>query len=260
MTLYEHVLDQLLRADVIGTGDKVLVICGNAWDRGHFLDRGFSDVTISNIDNSIGDKMAPSDWARIDAEDIALPDNSVDVAIVHAGLHHCRSPHRGLCEMLRIARKAVIVIEARDSFVMRLAERIGMTPRYELEAVALEGNSGGVRNTAVPNFIYRWTEREVRKTIESARPEIINEFRFWYGLRLPTQRLSMSSSSKQILARIFGACAKLVAWLLPRQGNEFAFAVMPAADKPWIARENGHARLSRTYRLGFDPAKYRRAV
>ena len=52
---------------------------------------------------------------------------------------------------------------------MRVAQRLGVVDEYELTAVADNGlPAGGVRNSPVPNYVYRWTEREVEKTIASA--------------------------------------------------------------------------------------------
>ena len=83
----------------------------------------------------------------------ACKTSSFDWAIVHAGLHHCASPHRGLLEMCRVARKGVVVMEARDSMLIRLAARVGLVPNYELETVAIANFAiGGLRNSAIPNY------------------------------------------------------------------------------------------------------------
>lgn len=87
-----------------------------------------------------------------------MPDGSFDQVIEHMSLHHCAVPHQALAEMMREARRGVLVMENRDSALMRLAVRLGWAAEYELAAVA--GNAfqhGGWRNTAVPNFVYRWT-------------------------------------------------------------------------------------------------------
>src|SRR5262249_20333808 len=101
-------------------------------------------------------------------------------------------------------------------------------------------------------------EWEVRKTIESAYPDRHNDVRFFYGLRLPTARLSMSGPLKRALAKLLGGLATVVQTLMPRQCNQFAFALVNSGgDKPWITRDP-LPRLRPDYRLGFDPKKYRR--
>jgi hypothetical protein len=103
---------------------------------------------------------------------------------VHAGLHHCASPNRALLEMYRAAKKAAIVFEARDSLLMRLATWLRFNNDFELQAVTRQGlESGGFRNGPIPNFVYRWTEREVTKVVRAADPAHVESIRFFYGLR-----------------------------------------------------------------------------
>jgi hypothetical protein len=143
---------------------------------------------------------------------------------------------------------------------MRAAVRLGFTSEYEIESVVLDpSRTGGQRNSGIPNFVYRWTENEVRKTVESARPDRQNDIRFFYGLTVPTQRLTMSSGLKRAAARLLGGALQAVFKLMPQQGNQFAFAVIDTGrPKPWITRDDRGARLSSSYDVGFDPSKYRK--
>jgi SAM-dependent methyltransferase len=155
-----------------------------------------------------------------DAEHLTYEDKSFDIVVVHAGLHHCYSPHRALLEMYRVARKCVVAFESRDNLLIRTAVRLGLTVDYEVDSVA--NGKGGVAETGIPNFIYRWTEREVIKTIASFDPERPPQAKFFYDLRLPLQRLS--GRSRAIVALIEPA-SKIIARVLPKQCNEFAFAI-----------------------------------
>lgn len=255
MQFYQRVLNEL-RSFGLRDSDSLLVVCGGSYDAEVMRESGFRDVTISNLDERYDESCAPFKWARLDVEALALPDASVDWAVCHAGLHHCISPHRALIEMCRVVRKGVLVLEARDSALIRLAVRLGFTVNYELEAVVLQGyGAGGLRNGPVPNYVYRWTEREVEKTIESAYPGRQNELRFFYGLTVPMQRLSMNGVVKRSLARGLGLAARTFQAVLPRQCNLFAFAILNTGrEKPWLS--NGQMR--RDFALGFDPTRYRR--
>ncbi len=257
MQFYGRVLHALLDEGIIRRSDSLLVVCGGRTDADFLLEAGFSVANISNLDTACAQDYSPYQWSHQDAEMLSFPDANFDWAVVHGGLHHCASPHRALLEMCRVARKGVVVIEARDSALMRLAVRLGFTPEYELEAVVLHGfSSGGVRNSAVPNYIYRWTEREVKKTIESAYPDRQNEFRWFYGLELPRQRLTMARLPLRLAAYFLGFGAKVCQWSLPRQGNRFAFAILHNGDKPWIERSDDGVRLRPDFPLKFDPSKY----
>ena len=158
--------------------DSILVVAGSYNDRDVFNKLGYSNVTISNLDTRIEkDEFMPFDWSYQDAENLTYPDKSFDYVVVHEGLHHCFSPHRALLSMYSVARKGIIFFEARDSFVMQVAAYFNFTLNYEHSAVFYNDMKyGGVNNTSIPNYIYRWTEREVEKTIRSfypyAKPEI----------------------------------------------------------------------------------------
>ena len=254
MDFYARVVHQLAESGM-ARDDSILVVCGGPYDANTFAAAGFQRVLVTNVDGPYAGTVAAFESGAQDAENLSYPDGSFDWTVVHAGLHHCASPHRALLEMCRVARKGVLVLEARDSLLIRLGVRLGLTVAYEKEAVAL--GSRGLRDTDIPNFIYRWTEREVHKTIESAFPERVNELRFFYGLRLPLERLTMSGPLKRAAAVILGACAQLIQRLMPRQCNAFAFAVLKTnRDKPWIIRDP-LPRLRLDSNLGFDPSKYR---
>lgn len=66
---------------------------------------------------------------------------------------------------------------------------------YEVELVSATPGmqTGGVAHTGVPNFIYRWTEREVYKTIRTADPAHEPNIQFFYHLQLPHERFEKTS-------------------------------------------------------------------
>ena len=256
----------LRTAELAGLLDRsmsVLVVAGGGYDRDTFLELGYQNVTISNVDVSGagGSDFSPYSWSLQNSERLTVPDSSYDVVVVHAGLHHCRSPHAALAEMYRVARSAVIVIEARDSFVMRLGVKLGLTPKYEIEAVVDHDYAGGgVENSPLPNFVYRWTETEVDKVVRSLDPSGPPRIQYIYGLRLPLQRLKMKRDSLlPLIVSGLAVIARAGQLLFPRQGNCFGFIVaIPTPTSPafpWINRED---------RSRADPAwcerRYRKAV
>ncbi len=242
MSFYVKLLRQLIATGKLDPHAPTLVVAGGQYDRDCLAAAGFTNVVISNLDTRMNDKQfEPYKWQFLDAENLKLEDKSFAQVIEHAGLHHCGSPHRGLLEMCRVATAGVLVFENRDSALMRLASLFGLVPAYELEAVA--GNQyqfGGYRNTAVPNFIYRWTEREVIKTISAAEPTRRPQVSFFYNLRLPTERLEMHVSSwKSLTLKVLAPFIALIAMTFPKQANEFAFFLDlgQSTRHPWIDPE-----------------------
>jgi SAM-dependent methyltransferase len=224
---YERVLRSLLEQRLVEREWRVLVVAGADVDREALTACGFTDVTVTNLSED-GDE-------RQDAEQLSYDDDSFDFAVISAGLHHCASPHRAVLELYRVARRGFLALEARDSFAMRVAERIGVVDPYELTAVADNGfAAGGVRNSAVPNFVYRWTEREVEKTIASAAPHRRHRFEYFRELELPVSVLELSGKAHW---RFAAAPLRLLTRAFPSQANLFAFAVFRRGLQPWMRDE-----------------------
>jgi SAM-dependent methyltransferase len=226
---YVDVLNRLIVVGTISISDRVLVVCGGPLDERVMRQVGFADFTITNLDENVATH-------RQNVENLTYDDGSFDIVVVHAGLHHCQSPHRALLEMYRVARKCAVAFESRDSLLMRAAVSLGLTEKYEVSSISLDGKSGGVADTGIPNFIYRWTERDVRKTIASYDPARIPQIKFFYDLRIPTQRFMRSGNrAMRIVGRLVEPLSKVLATLAPRQCNEFAFAVSKNGSlHPWI--------------------------
>ncbi len=238
---YSSVLARLLEEGLLDRGMSVLVSCGGAADRDALAGAGFTDVTITNVDAAGDDgALAPFRWERQDAEQLTYADGSFDLTLVSAGLHHCRSPHRALLELYRVARVAVLALESRDSALMRLGVRLGAVDDYELGAVAAHGlRSGGVANTSTPNFVYRWTEREVEKTVASFAPHARHRIRFFREFELPDVLVSSARGPRAAVLRLARPLVGGITRVLPSQANLFAFAIEkpdPARDlQPWMA-------------------------
>lgn len=225
---YRRVVGELLEEGLVRRDMAVLVVGGGELDRRVLAGHGFENVTLSNLDPAEGDVE--------DAEALSYADASFDFGIVSAALHHCRSPHAALLELYRVARVGVLALEARDSALMRLANRIGVAEEYELTVVAAEGfRTGGVANSAVPNYVFRWTEREVEKTIRAAAPERRHRFVWFRELELPVSVLEQSGKSAWRFARL---PLKALVAVLPRQANLFAFAVLKGDLQPWMRTES----------------------
>jgi ubiquinone/menaquinone biosynthesis C-methylase UbiE len=239
---YQSTLARLLEDGVMTRELSVLVVAGGQADRQAFLDAGFANVTISNIDDS-GDAYAPYGWSHEDAESLHFADGTFDFVVVSAGLHHCASPHKALLEMYRVARVGLLAIESRDSLLMRVAVRAGAAGEYELEAVvANDFAGGGVRNTPVPNYVYRWTEREVEKTVASYAPHARHGFRYFREFELPESLLAMRRNRLAALAvRATKPVVATITRVFPSQANLFAFVVLkpqlPGDLYPWLRQD-----------------------
>jgi SAM-dependent methyltransferase len=244
-SFYASTLQRLLDEGILRREMSVLVVCAGEADRDVFLELGFDNVTISNLAGGSEEMFQPYRWAVEDAEALSFEEGSFDLVAVSGGLHHCRSPHRALLEMYRVARHAVFVLESRDSALMRTAIGLGVVDEYELTAVAAHGyRAGGVRDTSSPNYVYRWTEREVRKTIASNAPHARHRILFFHELELPLSVLGLRFGRPgEVVARVAEPALGLLTKLVPSQANLFGFLVLkpvlPRDLQPWMKQEDG---------------------
>jgi SAM-dependent methyltransferase len=246
---YVDTMKRLLREAWLDADDDVLVVAGGPADREALLAAGIRNATISNLDDRmVGDEFAPFRWSLQNAEDLDYPDEAFDVCIVHQGLHHCRSPHRSLLEMYRVARRGIVVFEPQETAFTRLGVRLGFGQRYECAAVADNDlRWGGVQNTDVPNFVYRWTEREFRKTLAAHDPTGEPRIRCFYDLRVPDRTAAgLRSPRVRHLRRVAVWMARAVLHFLPSQANAIAMVadkLDPLADlHPWLVTDGRQIR------------------
>ncbi|TFF40313.1 class I SAM-dependent methyltransferase [Mucilaginibacter psychrotolerans] len=133
---------------------SVLLTCGGVGGEGLFFKKnGFDNVTVSDIsENSLkicNEFDASITTIMLNGENLDVPDASYDLVVVQDGLHHLPRPVTGFTEMLRVARKAVIVIEPYDSMIGNL-----MGTEWEVQGDAT-------------NYVYRWDTNSFTQAIKS---------------------------------------------------------------------------------------------
>lgn len=73
--------------------------------------------------------------------------------------------------MYRIASSGILGFEPYRNLFTTLGVALGFEQKYEIAAVFHNDRKyGGVENTAIPNFIYRFTSSDIRRTIQSWSP------------------------------------------------------------------------------------------
>lgn len=250
---YLDVLLSELKLGKIGPDDSILVVCGGNLDRVTLLAAGFKNVVISNLAPHAGhDEYEPYTWRREDVENLSCEDKSFDIAIVHSGLHHCYNPNRGLGELCRVARKLTIAFEPYETWFTRLGAKLGYGQQYEDLAVhGSGGTGGGVANTEIPNFVYRYTDREINKFTRAFFPYGKPIIRYYRALRINQGRFQkhqsflLRSSFKLLLPAI-----RLAAKLIPSLNNNFCFVIdRPCRPDyhPWIQDQEGTPQVNTDY-------------
>ena len=122
-----------------------------------------SDLSTRFLENSHKRGLI-YDYEIINAEDIEISDNNFDYVLCKLSLHHMARPYKAIYEMIRVAKKAVILIEPCDPlsysvglFVLckhfpRLADKLWKNRRSHED---------------VGNYVFKLSEREVEKISES---------------------------------------------------------------------------------------------
>lgn len=255
------VLRRGMNACRVSPDESVLVIGASKDDVELLEQAGFSDITVSNVSaETISDSVSQ---LTLDAESIDLPDESFDLVLAHAVLHHCRSPHRALCEMLRVARKQVLFFEPNDSLFMRLLTHANFSFPYEIPAVVANGcTSGGLDDTQIPNFIYRWNGNEVQKVVSSyiaEREFSVYPYAYW-DFYVNEHELALRKQTRiGAITSIIGArnfirllnLAQTVLNIVPFvrwQGNKFFAGILKESKlRPWLKVDSGRIVFNREF-------------
>ena len=235
----------------VDTSQPVLVVGGSQDDTEILSACGFETIVLTNLDASS---------LPIDAENIDLPDDSYPLVFAHAVLHHCRCPQKAVGEMVRVSQNNVFFIEPNDSWTLRLLVRLRLSFPYEIAAVVdNEYVNGGMRNGPIPNYIYRWTERELQKSVLAYHPERrfdIHAYPYWDFYANERELLLRKESRVAELAKKVGprnllnllhvsqACFNAFT-PLRSQGNKLFGAISKRDLQTWITSENGTYRLKK---------------
>jgi SAM-dependent methyltransferase len=165
---YSEIIKKYLKDQ---TNNNILVLGAGSLDRD--VMEKYSNIFFTNINEQNNQKIK----GNITMQNLPYKDSSYDYVITHASIHHCSKPHSAVLEMLRVAKFGIIFIESHDCFLTRLSCWLGFSEIYEYSAVK-NNKYGGVDNTNTPNFVYRWTENEVLKLINSYKP--LNKYKIYF--------------------------------------------------------------------------------
>jgi len=247
--LYAKILKKAIKLNLIDKKTSILVVGGGPNDSITLNEFKFKNVVISNLaPHANVTDYHPYQWEKADLNKLPYEDASFELVIVSAALHHLYSPHKGLGEMLRVAKKAIIVIESSDNFLSKISRKLGLVPEYEIDAILKDG-TGGVENSHIPNFIYRWNKAEIVKTVNTFLPHTQNKFHFFHHYEIPIARLKRSNSLfiKRVLP--FVLISKFILkTIFPSQANEFGILIEKGQKlHPWLSGTPDKPLLNKSY-------------
>lgn len=230
-------------AHFITEKDASILVCGSAKSERLILsDLGYENILFTGMD--LRDQVNFNQESKFEnVENLSFNNDSFDYALIKDTVHHTSLPHKVLTEVYRVSRKGCLIFEARDSLLIRLASRVGLSEQYEV-AGNFEGH--GVNGTDIPNYIFRWTEREVEKTIKSFAPHFNHHIEYRYYSNYP------SGHGFQTLGKLMITLLKpfylLFTSLFPKQQNIMAIFIakpkIPDDLKPWVSYDKDKNKLT----------------
>jgi len=195
---------------------SILIIGGSSKEYDLFKKLNYKNFTISNFYPDLKKFTFPI--IHVDATKINFENNSFDYVITHACLHHMRRPHQAVLEMYRVSRIGTLIIEGNDSLLMRISGKLGMSEDFEVGSVDKKNNLGGVEESGIPNYVYRWKEREIFKTLSSYEPEINHEILYTYNNDLENPGIQRGMEKKKLI-KIIKFFLKIFFIFFPKQQN-----------------------------------------
>jgi ubiquinone/menaquinone biosynthesis C-methylase UbiE len=217
MIRFKFYQNQILK--FLNKSKSILVLGASSDEARLFQKLLFKKVTLSNINlDQLKDfKKYKFKKKKIDFRNLfKIKNNSYDYVVVHASIHHTSKPHNILLEMYRIAKYGALIIESNDSLIMRLSVKLNFSEDFEKSA--LSQNVGGVDGSNVPNYVYRWTERELKKLFYSYQPDKKINIIFNYQNNIFNEILT-DNLIKKIILTLSYIFLKIIFFLFPRQQN-----------------------------------------
>jgi ubiquinone/menaquinone biosynthesis C-methylase UbiE len=139
--------------DVLGpSNDSWLTVGdGSGHDTWILRNEGFTDILTTDIgDGTLRQSYEEghiTKYQKANAEALEFQDNQFDFVLCKEALHHMRRPYQAIYEMIRVAKKAVVIIEPQDMYID--------TPTM----------SGPTRHNweRVGNYVFGFSKREFQK-------------------------------------------------------------------------------------------------
>jgi SAM-dependent methyltransferase len=222
-----------------GLGDA-LAVCATETEARQFRGFGFDRVTLTGVvpPSKVEPAMARDErftYRLENAEALTFPANSFDLVFCKEGLHHLARPVLGLYEMLRVCRRAAIVIEPYESRLGRMLERLGLASVYERRGSSFHVDASD-RIVTRDNYVFRWTSRGIECLLESYYLDSgyqLDITRGWLSKRANAHRLG----GVRFVAAIGGAAASHVPGA---EGNVMVALIVPGTDEPTAPRPFPH--------------------
>jgi ubiquinone/menaquinone biosynthesis C-methylase UbiE len=215
----------------IKTNDKILVVGANHKDililnYLNYKNTIFSNLILDDINKDINKEdhqlielFKQSSICKIDGNRIDFNNNYFDFCITNASLHHMSKPHNAICEMFRVAKKGIIFVEGNNSLLSKFLIKLNIIEEYEKSSIDYKNiNGGGVDGTTIANYIFRWSEEEIKKILNCFMPN--KKKRFIISYHITSNNFSnLKNIKNKVIKRIFNLFLFFFFKIFKRQSN-----------------------------------------
>lgn len=228
----------ILKKCILNIDASILIVATEQHNLQLYETMGFNAVTLSTIVNPTNNTLKFQSFidSASEIKILDLAENSFDYVVIQNGLHFSRMPHKALVEMYRVARIGVMLFDGRDSATIKIMQFLGITESYEVKKTYFSRiEKGNMNDDLIPNHVYRWSEREIIKTINSFAPHALHDFKFYYGHAIPSTLLFPNSFARKIIFQGLYKVYCIVISAFNKQQNLFASYIgKNIAVHPWI--------------------------
>jgi SAM-dependent methyltransferase len=230
-TFHKYLFDQAMRSYEEIIEDKsdwgsILAICSEkhepqilpAYPFSKIQLSGFGDQTEAVAELSNHDRRVTYECQN--AECLPYASQSIDLVICKEGLHHLARPILGLYEMLRVCRRAVIVIEPFQTMAGNMLERLDMASVFERNYD---------RNIdARTNYVFRFN----RRILESLLNSYYIDSGYKLDIHVGWMRWNVCGNANKAVRVAGMSIGRLLSLVPGSRGNYMTAVIQPGGDVP----------------------------
>ncbi len=205
---------------------RILAICADYKEAVFLHEFPFQEILLSGISDpddklqNIMQQDSRISHKKENSENISLPSRSYDLVFCKDGLHHLARPIQGLYEMLRVCKKAVIIIEGYDCLLTRILEAVNIASVYERN---IQGNI-----KCRDNYVFRWGKRHLQQILNSFYLD--SGYHVYMTLGWVSDRATFN---RLRIIKLLGNCLGCAISYLPGfEGNTMTAIITPGIDIP----------------------------
>ena len=143
------------------------------------------------------------DYSYANAEALPFDDNSFDFSFCKESFHHFPRAYISIYEMLRVSKKAIMIVEPRDwlpsPILRRILQNIKNTIKNSLSIMVPHPDTGNYE--PIGNYIFSISEREIQKIALGLNLPAV-AFKVFHDIYIPGVEIEKETQNSPLLKKI----------------------------------------------------------